>query len=339
MTSSCCRMLDIDLVQVMASVNGGGHDGGVLASRQADAYSVQSYSSDHSSWSDDAGTYIAVDDVRDNPGSYRSMKDSGAYRSSGERGGYGSLEDTGAYMSADAVAHCLSLQDGLADGYFVSESFEAMLSGLVRAAESRGVEAAATSRPGVEDTLTSHPGSEAAATSRPGVEDTLTSRPGSEASVTSRPGSEESTRQLPPFCSLTKTPSPAETLALLSTAGYERDADTDHSLTSHNGRGQSPSDDVQIKVEDMDDGYWACGEQKSAAPAPARRPRVQRAKSDTAPGKLKFSPHVLPPCRVCAAQATGYHYGANTCEPCKVKLTSFSIDRLIHLPNKGFNPA
>ena len=34
----------------------------------------------------------------------------------------------------------------------------------------------------------------------------------------------------------------------------------------------------------------------------------------------KFGPHVLPPCRVCGAQATGYHYGANTCEACKVSL-------------------
>lgn len=28
----------------------------------------------------------------------------------------------------------------------------------------------------------------------------------------------------------------------------------------------------------------------------------------------------LPPCRVCGAKASGLHYGANTCEPCKVCL-------------------
>jgi len=29
---------------------------------------------------------------------------------------------------------------------------------------------------------------------------------------------------------------------------------------------------------------------------------------------------VLPPCRVCGERASGFHYGANTCEACKVSL-------------------
>ena len=29
--------------------------------------------------------------------------------------------------------------------------------------------------------------------------------------------------------------------------------------------------------------------------------------------------HILPPCRVCGDKASGFHYGANTCEACKVK--------------------
>lgn len=28
--------------------------------------------------------------------------------------------------------------------------------------------------------------------------------------------------------------------------------------------------------------------------------------------------HKLPPCRVCGGRASGFHYGANTCEACKV---------------------
>ena len=27
---------------------------------------------------------------------------------------------------------------------------------------------------------------------------------------------------------------------------------------------------------------------------------------------------LLPPCRVCGEKASGFHYGANTCEACKV---------------------
>jgi Zinc finger, C4 type (two domains) len=28
---------------------------------------------------------------------------------------------------------------------------------------------------------------------------------------------------------------------------------------------------------------------------------------------------VLPPCRICAEKASGFHYGVNTCEACKVR--------------------
>ena len=31
----------------------------------------------------------------------------------------------------------------------------------------------------------------------------------------------------------------------------------------------------------------------------------------------KYEP-ILPPCEVCEEKSSGYHYGANTCEACKV---------------------
>ena len=32
---------------------------------------------------------------------------------------------------------------------------------------------------------------------------------------------------------------------------------------------------------------------------------------------------LLPPCRICGEKASGFHYGANTCEACKVSTLSF----------------
>ena len=34
---------------------------------------------------------------------------------------------------------------------------------------------------------------------------------------------------------------------------------------------------------------------------------------------------LLPPCYICGEKATGYHYGAITCEPCKVRTLSYYI--------------
>lgn len=38
-------------------------------------------------------------------------------------------------------------------------------------------------------------------------------------------------------------------------------------------------------------------------------------------------PYALPPCRVCGAKGTGFHYGVNTCEPCKVKCSNVCLDQ------------
>ena len=40
--------------------------------------------------------------------------------------------------------------------------------------------------------------------------------------------------------------------------------------------------------------------------------------------KLPPPPPMLPPCRVCGEKASGFHYGANTCEACKVSATAMT---------------
>ena len=37
------------------------------------------------------------------------------------------------------------------------------------------------------------------------------------------------------------------------------------------------------------------------------------------PKKKRSELPMLPPCEVCGGKATGFHYGANTCEACKVR--------------------
>ena len=57
----------------------------------------------------------------------------------------------------------------------------------------------------------------------------------------------------------------------------------------------------------------------SVDPPPAVSGLSRVREVSTVDHKSRLGAHVLPPCGVCGAQATGYHYGANTCEPCKVK--------------------
>ena len=40
-----------------------------------------------------------------------------------------------------------------------------------------------------------------------------------------------------------------------------------------------------------------------------------------------YKPLELPPCRICDGEASGIHYGVNTCEACKVRVC---LQELMH---------
>lgn len=47
-------------------------------------------------------------------------------------------------------------------------------------------------------------------------------------------------------------------------------------------------------------------------------PMKKKQKLDKACADSTVSHPMLPPCRICGQKASGFHYGANTCEACKV---------------------
>lgn len=47
--------------------------------------------------------------------------------------------------------------------------------------------------------------------------------------------------------------------------------------------------------------------------------------ADVGSGRAGWPEHPLPPCRICGDRASGFHYGANTCEACKVRLLFLKI--------------
>lgn len=47
--------------------------------------------------------------------------------------------------------------------------------------------------------------------------------------------------------------------------------------------------------------------------------------SKKSPKSANQSDPFLPPCRVCGQKASGFHYGANTCEACKVGPINFTL--------------
>jgi Zinc finger, C4 type (two domains) len=53
-------------------------------------------------------------------------------------------------------------------------------------------------------------------------------------------------------------------------------------------------------------------------PSPKKRQKKKSIDADKKPSTVPEP--MLPPCRICPEKASGFHYGANTCEACKVCL-------------------
>ena len=155
------------------------------------------------------------------------------------------------------------------------------------------------------------------------------------------PGMTCMTSSLSPSASVTSvSPTPLASLSSMSptsVASFTSDFGSSLSTTPTPMTSLSPSpiehDANVIKMEaDPVPTPAMTSQEKRMSPKPKRRKSRARKHSNEAPASLvtsptessagatrKFSTHVLPPCRVCGAQATGFHYGANTCEPCKVR--------------------
>lgn len=123
----------------------------------------------------------------------------------------------------------------------------------------------------------------------------------------------------------------AEDIADIEKNAFENKADSDvNQLQSTSGTAQVHSDScsgMQNDVQDINTIDYTCLQQQndSSVDAPSstetdvgikKKRRRKREKNLDPPPEP-----ILPPCSICEEKSSGYHYGANTCEACKVPFT------------------
>ena len=117
-----------------------------------------------------------------------------------------------------------------------------------------------------------------------------------------------------------------------STWHTRADVDDDSSM---NGYMSEDDTDERYKyhVTDVHPGYSAPSDTQHHIPESPSTPITSQNGSPPPEKKMRAKykpsrPPVLPPCRVCGDRASGFHYGVNTCEACKVRQVCFQHTKL-----------
>ncbi len=114
------------------------------------------------------------------------------------------------------------------------------------------------------------------------------------------PAGDRSPKQFSPPGSISPTPS----------SNYSPEGDTVKQELTQNGHqvaGLNPQHNMAATTQDRTS--------PRVSPVPSDPTSSDRAPVDPVDS---HSSHPLPPCRICGDKASGFHYGANTCEACKV---------------------
>ena len=93
---------------------------------------------------------------------------------------------------------------------------------------------------------------------------------------------------------------------------------SNHDSTKQLNTSREPGSQASKNFVHIPEGESKISETRQAeVPKQAKR-RRRRAKSDPDEPPLPPQVTILPPCEICGSKSSGFHYGANTCEACKV---------------------
>ena len=104
------------------------------------------------------------------------------------------------------------------------------------------------------------------------------------------------------------TPESEENMEFVSQTSLRVDSTSEQFKVTVKRPCSSTTDDVTTTSP-----AYSGGDSCQASPDSALQPTPSSSSSSSS------STPLLPPCRVCGEKASGFHYGVNTCEACKVR--------------------